>query len=174
MRRAAETGVAGLSIEDSDAATATSRCSSSSSPSSGSARRARRSTRWAPGVVLTGRSEGFIAGRPDLDETIRRLRAYADAGADCLYAPGISTREQIDAVVKAVAPKPVNVLIWGGFLPLTELAGAGRPAPEHRWRARLDRLGRSDACRDRTSPTARSRASRARAKSADIVRSFGA
>jgi 2-methylisocitrate lyase-like PEP mutase family enzyme len=62
-------------------------------------------------VLLTGRSEGFIRGKPDLDETIRRLKAYAEAGADCLYAPGISTREQISAVVKAVAPKPVNLLV---------------------------------------------------------------
>jgi 2-methylisocitrate lyase-like PEP mutase family enzyme len=62
-------------------------------------------------VLLTGRSEGFIRGRPDLDETIRRLKAYADAGADCLYAPGISTRGQVSAVVQAVAPKPVNLLI---------------------------------------------------------------
>jgi 2-methylisocitrate lyase-like PEP mutase family enzyme len=69
-------------------------------------------------VLLTGRSEGFIRGRPDLDETIRRLKAYADAGADCLYAPGISTREQIAAVVQAVAPKPVNLLI-GTPSPLT-------------------------------------------------------
>jgi 2-methylisocitrate lyase-like PEP mutase family enzyme len=62
-------------------------------------------------VLLTGRSEGFIRGKPDLDETIRRLKAYSAAGADCLYAPGISTREQIAAVVKAVAPKPVNLLM---------------------------------------------------------------
>jgi 2-methylisocitrate lyase-like PEP mutase family enzyme len=62
-------------------------------------------------VLLTGRSEGFIRGRPDLDETIKRLKAYAAAGADCLYAPGIATREQIAAVVEAVAPKPVNLLI---------------------------------------------------------------
>lgn len=64
-------------------------------------------------VLLTGRSEGFIRGKPDLDETIRRLKAYAAAGADCLYAPGISTREQIAAVVKAVAPKPINLLMGG-------------------------------------------------------------
>ncbi|MBX9588283.1 MAG: isocitrate lyase/phosphoenolpyruvate mutase family protein [Hyphomonadaceae bacterium] len=62
-------------------------------------------------VLLTGRSEGFIRGRPDMDETIRRLKAYAAAGADCLYAPGLSTREQILTVVKAVAPKPVNILM---------------------------------------------------------------
>lgn len=61
-------------------------------------------------VVFTARSEGFIRGRPDLDETIRRLKAFADAGADCLYAPGIKTRQQIVATVQAVAPKPINFL----------------------------------------------------------------
>jgi len=77
-------------------------------------------------VLLTGRSEGFFRGFPDLDETIRRLKAYAAAGADCLYAPGISTREQIAAVVKAVAPKPVNLLV-GGPIPLSvsDIAGLG-------------------------------------------------
>jgi 2-methylisocitrate lyase-like PEP mutase family enzyme len=64
-------------------------------------------------VLLTGRSEGFIRGRPDMDETIRRLQAFAAAGAECLYAPGLTTREQISAVVKAVAPKPVNILMGG-------------------------------------------------------------
>ena len=63
------------------------------------------------GVVLTARSEGFVVGRPDIDETIRRLRAYAEAGADCLYAPRISTVEQVAAIVTAVSPKPVNLLI---------------------------------------------------------------
>src|SRR4029079_12970820 len=77
------------------------------------------------GIVLTGRSRGFMAGETDLDETIRSLRAYAEAGADCLYAPGISTREQISAIVQAVAPKPVNVLAWGGFLSVAELAELG-------------------------------------------------
>ena len=62
-------------------------------------------------VVFTARSEGFIRGAPDLAETVRRLKAFADAGADCLYAPGIKTREQITAVVQAVAPKPVNFLM---------------------------------------------------------------
>jgi methylisocitrate lyase len=77
------------------------------------------------GVLLTGRSEGFIVGRPDLAETIRRLTAYADAGADCLYAPGIRTKADILAVVRAVAPKPVNVLVSGPFSTVTELAEAG-------------------------------------------------
>jgi 2-methylisocitrate lyase-like PEP mutase family enzyme len=62
-------------------------------------------------VVFTARTEGFIRGRPDLTETVRRLKAFADAGADCLYAPGIKTREQIETVVKAVAPLPVNLLM---------------------------------------------------------------
>ncbi len=66
-------------------------------------------------VVFTARTEGFIHGRPDLDETIRRLKAFADAGADCLYSPGIKTREQIEATVKAVAPKPINFLNHGAF-----------------------------------------------------------
>ena len=77
------------------------------------------------GVLLVARSEGFIAGRPDLDETIRRLTAYAEAGADCLYAPGLKTREQIGAVVGAVAPKPVNVLVWSDFTTVAELASLG-------------------------------------------------
>src|SRR5258708_28395601 len=64
-------------------------------------------------TLLVGRAEGFLVGRPDLDEVVTRLKAYAGAGADCLYSPGISKPEQISAVVKAVAPKPVNLLIGG-------------------------------------------------------------
>jgi 2-methylisocitrate lyase-like PEP mutase family enzyme len=110
VRLCAETGVSGLSIEDFtgdranplyDLDLAVARIKA-----------ARAAIDKAGGdVLLTGRSEGFIRGRPDLHETIRRLKAYADAGADCLYAPGISTREQIAAVVQAVAPKPINLLI---------------------------------------------------------------
>ena len=77
------------------------------------------------GVLLTGRSEGFIVGRPDLDETIRRLRAYADAGAECLYAPGLRSRDEITAVIQAVAPKPVNVLVGGDFITVSEVAAIG-------------------------------------------------
>src|ERR1700688_5044378 len=66
-----------------------------------------------PDVMLVGRAECFLVGRTDLDETIGRLKAYAAAGADCLYAPGIRTREQIARIVEAVAPKAVNVLIGG-------------------------------------------------------------
>jgi 2-methylisocitrate lyase-like PEP mutase family enzyme len=77
-------------------------------------------------VVFTARAEGFIRGVPDLDDVIRRLRAFKDAGADCFYAPGIKTREQIEAVVKAVAPKPVNFLNSGAFgFTVADLAGMG-------------------------------------------------
>jgi 2-methylisocitrate lyase-like PEP mutase family enzyme len=120
-----ETGVAGLSIEDAtgeadkplyDLAQAVERM-----------RAAREAIdRSDPDVLLVGRAECFLVGRPDLDETIRRLNAYSEAGADCLYAPGIRTREQIDAIVKAVAPKPVNVLISASTgLTVTDLAGLG-------------------------------------------------
>lgn len=110
VRLAVETGVAGLSIEDStgdamnplfDIPTAVERM-----------RAARQAIDRAGGdVLLVGRAEGFFVGRPDLDDTIARLKAYADAGADCLYAPGLRSREQISAVVAAVAPKPVNLLV---------------------------------------------------------------
>ena len=77
------------------------------------------------GVVLTARTEGFLVGRPDIDETIRRLAAFAEAGADCLYAPGIRKREDIAAIVNAVAPKPVNVLVGSNFTTVQELADLG-------------------------------------------------
>ena len=76
-------------------------------------------------LVLTGRSEGFVVGRPDVGETIRRLQAYAEAGADCLYAPGIGTAEQVSAVVAAVAPKPVNLLANAPFTTVAEAAALG-------------------------------------------------
>lgn len=122
---AVKTGVAGLSIEDStgDAANplfdlelAVERIQA--------ARRAIDES--GTGVMLTGRSEGFIVGRPDLRETVKRLRAYSEAGADCLYAPGITTSAEIAAVISAVAPKPVNVLVGGsGFSTVGALADAG-------------------------------------------------
>jgi len=77
------------------------------------------------GVLLTGRSEGFVSGRPDLAETIRRLTAYADAGAECLFAPGLRTMDEISAVVNAVAPRPVNVLMGSAFTTVAELEQAG-------------------------------------------------
>jgi 2-methylisocitrate lyase-like PEP mutase family enzyme len=110
VRMAVATGVAGLSIEDStgdadhplrdlDAAVARLRAARAAIDETGG------------DTLLVGRAENFFVGRPDLDDTLRRLKAYADAGADCLYAPGIRSREQIAAVVAAVAPKPVNLLI---------------------------------------------------------------
>src|SRR5690606_27074548 len=115
VKRAVTTGVAGLSIEDAsgdpdeplldvDLAVARVRAARQAIDESGT------------GVVLTGRSEGFVVGRPDIDETIRRLRAYSDAGADYLYAPRITSVEQISAVVSAAAPKPVNILVNAPFI----------------------------------------------------------
>jgi 2-methylisocitrate lyase-like PEP mutase family enzyme len=119
------TGIAGLSIED-----------STSDPNVplydfdlalARVRAARAAIDKAGGdVIFTARTEGFIRGRPDLDETIRRLKAFADAGADCLYSPGIKTREHIEATVKAVAPKPVNFLNSSAFgFTVSDLAGMG-------------------------------------------------
>jgi 2-methylisocitrate lyase-like PEP mutase family enzyme len=125
VRRALATGVAGLSIEDStgdkqrplfpiDEAVERLRA----------ARRAIDAT--GGGTLLIGRAECFFVGRPDLDETLARLKAYAQAGADCLYAPGIRKPEQIAAVVAAVAPKPVNVLLGAaGDLPVQAVAELG-------------------------------------------------
>ncbi|HEV8554547.1 MAG TPA: isocitrate lyase/phosphoenolpyruvate mutase family protein [Casimicrobiaceae bacterium] len=77
--------------------------------------------------VLTARAENLINGRPDLPDTIRRLVAFADAGADVLYAPGLKTQEEIESVVRAVAPKPVNVVMGlsGPSLSLDALASLG-------------------------------------------------
>ena len=106
----AATGVAGLSIEDSTGDDAEPLYDFDLSVAR--VRAARTAIDAAGGdVVFTARTEGFVRGRPDLDETIRRLKAYAEIGADCLYSPGIKTREEIEAVVKAVAPKPVNFLM---------------------------------------------------------------
>src|SRR5262249_61403192 len=76
-------------------------------------------------VRLVGGAECLLVGRPDLEETTRRLKAYSAAGADCLYAPGIRTREQIAAVVAAAAPKPVNVLISAPGHTVADLAALG-------------------------------------------------
>lgn len=87
-----------------------------------------RAARGAPHpFVLTARAENFLHGRPDLEDTIRRLVAFAEAGADCLYAPGLPDEDAIAAVVRAVAPRPVNVLIGprSGAVPLARLAELG-------------------------------------------------
>jgi 2-methylisocitrate lyase-like PEP mutase family enzyme len=125
VRLAIDAGVAGLSIEDStgdasqplrDIGTAVERM-----------RAARAAIDAAGGdTLLVGRAENFIVGRPDLDDAIRRLQAYAEAGADCLYAPGIKTRAQIAAVVAAVAPKPVNLLVGATTeLTMADIAALG-------------------------------------------------
>ena len=124
VKLAVATGVAGLSIEDStgnasqplyDFSLAVDRIRA--------ARRAIDET--STGVLLTARSEGFIVGRPDLPETVRRLTAFAEAGADCLYAPGIRAAGDISTVIKAVAPKPVNVLVSSDFTTVAEVAKLG-------------------------------------------------
>jgi 2-methylisocitrate lyase-like PEP mutase family enzyme len=125
VRMAIATGVAGLSIEDStydekkplrdiDDAVRRMRAARAAIDESG--------TR----TMLVGRAENFIVNVPDLDDAIKRLKAYSEAGADCLYAPGIKTPEQIKAVVAAVAPKPVNLLIgWGSSITLKDAEAMG-------------------------------------------------
>jgi len=121
---ATKTGIAGLSIEDSTGDSA-----NPLHPFDLAVDRIRAARRAidesGTEVLLTGRSEGFIVGRPDLRETIRRLTAYAAAGAECLYAPGIRSRNDIVAVVQAVAPRPVNVLVGSDFATVAELAEMG-------------------------------------------------
>ena len=123
VTRAVATGIAGLSIEDSTGDAKNPLFDFTLAVERIKAARA-AIDKSNTGVLLTGRSEGFIAGRPDLKETIRRLEAYSHAGADCLFAPGIRTKEDIVAIVKAVAPKPVN-LIGGPWISVAEAADLG-------------------------------------------------
>jgi 2-methylisocitrate lyase-like PEP mutase family enzyme len=118
------TGIAGISIEDSTGDAARPLFDFGLAVERVRAARAAIDA-TGTGVLLTGRSEGFIVRRPDLGETIRRLTAYAEAGADCLYAPGLRTRDDIAVVVAAVAPKPVNVLVGSDFITVSELADLG-------------------------------------------------
>jgi len=121
---AVETGIAGVSIEDSTGDPATPLYDFDLAVERIKAAR-KAIDDSGTGVLLTGRSEGFIAGRPDLAETIRRLVAYAEAGADCLYAPGVRAMNDISAIVSAVVPKPVNVLVSTDFTTVAQLAEAG-------------------------------------------------
>lgn len=125
VRLAVETGVAGLSIEDSTGDKA--RPLYTLDEAVERMRAARRAIDAAGGdTLLVGRAECFLVGQPDLDHTIARLKAYAQAGADCLYAPGLRTAEQISAVVDALAPKPVNLLIgWASELSVEQIAALG-------------------------------------------------
>lgn len=110
VRLAVATGVAGLSIEDSTGDAAKPLFTLDEAVER--MRAAREAIDAAGGdTLLVGRAECFLVGRPDMAETIARLKAYADAGADCLYAPGIKTREQISAVVQGIAPTPFNLLL---------------------------------------------------------------
>jgi methylisocitrate lyase len=124
VARAVKTGVAGLSIEDSTG--------DKTKPlyDRGLAIERIKAARAAidadnSGVLLTGRCEAFLWGQTDLNLVIDRLRAYSDAGADCLYAPGIKTEEDIAAVVKSVHPKPVNLLIGASGLSVKEAEALG-------------------------------------------------
>ena len=125
VRLAVEAGVAGLSIEDSTGDAAHPLYTLDEAVAR--LRAARQAIDRSGGdTLLVGRAECFLVGRPDIDETITRLKAYAMAGADCLYAPGLRNREHIVAVVEAVAPKPVNLLIgWASELTVADIANLG-------------------------------------------------
>src|SRR5262245_33659112 len=124
MAKAAATGIAGVSIEDSTGDTAEPLFEFGLAVERVRAARAALE-RSGRDILLTGRSEGYLVGRADLAETIRRLVAYAEAGADCLYAPGRRSKEDIAAVVSAVRPKPVNVLVGSDFTTVSALAQLG-------------------------------------------------
>lgn len=125
VRLAVETGVAGLSIEDSTGNAAQPLYQLDEAVAR--IRAARKAIDEAGGdTMLVGRAECFFVGRPDIAETIRRLQAYSQAGADCLYAPGVRTREHIAAAVQAVAPKPFNLLVgWPSDLTMHDIAALG-------------------------------------------------
>ena len=124
VKLAAQTGIAGLSIEDSSGDDADPLFERDLAVER--IRAARRAIdESGTGVLLTARSEGFVCGRPDIDETVLRLRAYAEAGADCLYAPRIDSLEHVTAIVSAVSPKPVNLLINAPFTTVEEAARLG-------------------------------------------------
>lgn len=125
VRLAVETGVAGLSIEDSTGNAA--RPLYDLDDAVERMRAARKAIDQAGGdALLVGRAECFLVDRPNIDETVARLQAYANAGADCLYAPGIRSPEHIRRVVASVAPKPVNLLVgYASALSVAEVAALG-------------------------------------------------
>jgi 2-methylisocitrate lyase-like PEP mutase family enzyme len=118
---ALETGVAGLSIED--------RIGNALYEQKLAVDRIKAAreaiARSGDDVLLVARSEGYLVGRTELAATIDRLVAYADAGADCLYAPGMTDLSAIRSLVSAVAPKAVNVLLIGPDMRIADLAEAG-------------------------------------------------
>jgi 2-methylisocitrate lyase-like PEP mutase family enzyme len=119
---AIEAGVAGLSVEDFSGGTIL--------PADEAAARLRRARavidQSGHDVLLVGRAEGLIRGRPSLDEALARAQAYAAAGADVLFVPGLKTNAEVAAAVAAVAPKPLNV-VWGnaGTFSVAGLAALG-------------------------------------------------
>jgi 2-methylisocitrate lyase-like PEP mutase family enzyme len=123
VRLAVETGVAGLSIEDSTGDIAKPLYAIDEAVARMRAARA-AIDRTGGDTLLVGRAECFLVGRPDIEETLARLRAYASAGADCLYAPGIRSLEHIRLVVESLAPKPVNLLIGYASAPSVAEIGA--------------------------------------------------
>jgi methylisocitrate lyase len=124
VRLATETGIAGLSIEDSTGNAAEPLYEFELAVER--VRAARRAIdESGTGVLLTGRSEGFVVGRADIDETIRRLKAYAEAGAECLYAPRITSTDHVSAIVDAVSPKPVNLLVNAPFITVEQARRLG-------------------------------------------------
>jgi 2-methylisocitrate lyase-like PEP mutase family enzyme len=124
VTRAVATGIAGLSIENSTGRSEQPLYEDSLALARIKAARAAIDA-VDPAVMLVARCEGFLTGERDLGKTIARLVAFADAGADCLYAPGISTPADIAALVKAVAPKPVNMLIVAPTMTVAGLASLG-------------------------------------------------
>src|SRR5574342_39703 len=133
VRLCLETGVAGLSVEDATGDPAAPLHPLEVAVERLAAARAAVDASGS-GAVLTARAECHLVGHPDpLRESLRRLEAYADAGADCLYAPGLRRREDVAAVVRAVAPKPVNVLVTSPVFSVGELSelitGAPRADP---------------------------------------------
>ncbi|HTJ99014.1 MAG TPA: isocitrate lyase/phosphoenolpyruvate mutase family protein [Bordetella sp.] len=125
VRRAIRTGVAGISIEDS-----TAHAEQPLFPIEAAVERLRAARQaideTGSGALLVGRAENFFVGRPDLADAVARIEAYADAGADCLYAPGISKPEEIAAVVAAAGGKPVNLLIGSNSaLTMAQIEGLG-------------------------------------------------
>ena len=167
VTRCCETGVAGLSIEDS---TGNKDKPLYDIPFAVERMKAARAAidKAAPDVLLTGRAEGFIAGVPDLEQMIARLKAYADAGADCLYAPGIKTREQIEAVVQGGGAEAGELPQRRGVRPYGRRSrrawACGASASAARWRARP---GAASSAWRRRSSKARSRASRTRRTAAN-------
>jgi 2-methylisocitrate lyase-like PEP mutase family enzyme len=126
IHKAVDTGVAGISLEDASGIASNPVRDIGSSVARLQVARAVLDEYGPDAPLLIGRAENFVVGNPDLDDTMVRLRAYADAGADVLYAPGVSTREEIAALVDAVHPRPLNVLVGSGSaLTFEEIASLG-------------------------------------------------